>query len=336
MDGVYVSSDGHSDGKRVYTGEQEVFNYAAWSPRNCDTETNCRDLALLLSSPEKGMFVERIRDSSAVTHATIGLGGPPFYYSWSPDGSRMLWQRGGSSLDVYDANQDEIVETLPQAPGLIQAPAWSPIDDRLLVGISGEDQTTDLAIVGQGRVTRLVTGLDGLVSFAWSPDGNSIAYRVATADTYGPVTIIDAVSGEEVLSSSSEGAIAFFWSPDSKHLAYIAFTSPPGSLSTQAQLASADASVFRQVTGIAWSIIDLAEGTSRRYGSFTPTNEMIYLLTYFDQFGQSHRFWSPDSRHILYSEITSEGPVISLIDTSNVDSVPFFVTDGVIGVWSFD
>lgn len=337
MRGVYISNDGLVTGDLAYEGRQEIFNYAAWSPSNCQIDQECRDLTLLLSSRERGMFVERIRDGFIEGNATIGLGGPPFYYSWSPDGSRMLWQRGNRTLDIYDTTTDSIIETLEQAPGVIQAPAWSPVDDRLLVGIQGTNATTDLVIIGQGQVRRLVEGIDGLVSFGWSPDGNKVAYRVADQQNYGHLVILDAVTGTELARSPTSSVIAFFWSPDSQRIAFVTFVSPPGALTDAAPaIGGAGASIFQPVTGIAWSVLDITREATRRYGSFIPTPEMIYLLTYFDQFAQSHRVWSPDSRHLIYSEESSEGPVISLLDTTEVDSVPFFMAEGVIGIWSFN
>jgi TolB protein len=338
--GAYVAEQGSDTGSLVYTGENELFNYAYWSPQNCGSGENCRDLAMLISSETEGMFVELLRDNGEeLTSDTVGLGGPPFYYSWSPDGSRMLWQRGNSTFDVYDAATDAVIDTLPQTPGAILAPAWSPVDDRLLFGAQGDEVgLTDLVIVGQGdEVQKLASGLEGLVSFSWSPDGNFVAYRVATRESFGPVFIVDAVTGETVARSPVNGVFAFFWAPDSQHIAYITLATSSGSFSASAQSGSHLASLARQQepNGLAWSILDIESENVNRYGAFIPTEQMIYILSYFDQFAQSHRIWSPDSRHLLYSEMTAEGPVINLLDATQADSVPFSVAQGFIGVWSF-
>lgn len=338
--GAYVAEPGSAAGSLVYTGENELFNYAYWSPQNCGTGENCRDLAMLISSESEGMFVELLRDNGeGATSDTVGLGGPPFYYSWSPDGSRMLWQRGNRTFDVYDATTDAVIDTLSQIPGTILAPAWSPIDDRLLFGARGDEAgLTDLVIVGQGdEVQKLASGLQGLVSFSWSPDGNFVAYRVATRESFGPVFVVDAVTGETVARSPVNGVFAFFWSPDSQHIAYITLATSAGSFSASTQSGIHLASIAQQQepNGLAWSVLDIESKGVNRYGAFIPTEQMIYILTYFDQFAQSHRIWSPDSRHLLYSEMTREGPVINLLDATQADSVPFSVAQGFIGVWSF-
>lgn len=338
--GAYVAEQGSDTGNLVYTGENELFNYAYWSPQNCQSSENCRDLAMLISSQSEGMFVELLRDNgSEATSDTVGLGGPPFYYSWSPDGSRMLWQRGNRTFDVYDASADAVIDTLPQVPGVILAPAWSPVDDRLLFGVRGERAgLTDLVIVGNGsEVQKLASGLEGLVSFSWSPDGNYVAYRVASRESFGPLFVLDAVTGETIARSPVNGVFAFFWAPNSRHIAYITLATPSGSFSANAQEGGhlASPAQQREPNGLAWSILDIKNSDVNRYGAFIPTEQMIYILSYFDQFAQSHRIWSPDSHHLIYSEMTAEGPVINLLDATQADSVPFSVAQGYVGIWSF-
>jgi TolB protein len=331
--GVYVSADGHAAGDLAYSGP-EFFNYAYWSPGNCHAAPNCRDLAVLLSSRTKGMFVELIRDGlEAKVNLTAGMGGPPFYYSWSPDGGRMLWQRNSQRFDIYDANADRVIETLAQRPGAVLAPAWSPVDDRLLFGVRGENNTTDLVIAGDGSVLVLAEGLTGLVAYSWSLDGNLVAYREQTAQGYGPLLIVDAITAEHVARSPVNGVLSFFWSPDSQQIAYLTLASSPGSFSASSSHVLAQPQ--QPLIGIAWTILDVHHETTRQFGAFLPTEETIYLMQYFDQFAQSHRIWSPDGRHLLYSELTPAGPVINLLDTSQVGSVPFSIAEGVIGVWSF-
>lgn len=335
--GAYVAGRGSDTGSLVYTGENELFNYAYWSPQNCGNGENCRDLAMLVSSQSDGMFIELLRDNGVEpTSDTVGLGGPPFYYSWSPDGSRMLWQRGNRTFDVYDAATDAVIDTLPQLPGEILAPAWSPVDDRLLFGARGDEiGSTDLVIVGQGdEVKKLASDLEGLVSFSWSPDGNYVAYRVATRESFGPLFVVDAVTGETIARSPINGIFAFFWAPDSQHIAYITLASSSGSFSAMSTHLAAPAPQ-QEPNGLAWSILDIESESVNRYGPFIPTEQMIYVFSYFDQFAQSHRIWSPDSRHLLYSEMTAEGPVINLLDATQADSVPFSVAQGFVGVWSF-
>ena len=332
---AYISPDGSADGELVFSGP-EVFNYAYWSPGNCSVSENCRDLSVLLSSPARGMFVELIRDGlPEASSLTAGLGGPPFYYSWSPDGERMLWQRNNQRFDIYDANMDRVTDTLAEMPGAILAPAWSPVDDRLLLGSVNDSNGTDLVIAGNEETQVLVSDIQGLVSFSWSPDGNLVAYRERTANGFNALVVVDAVTGESIARSPSTGVISFFWSPNSQQIAYLTLAAPPGSFEAVAPGGHLLAQSQQQPAGIAWSILSVETGDVKQYGSFFPTRETVYLLQYFDQFAQSHRVWSSDSRHLLYSEITSEGPAVNLLDTTQAGSVPFTIAEGTIGIWSF-
>ena len=329
---VYVSSDGSTIGDLLYEGDGTRFNYAYWSPQDCNEGERCRDLAVLLSGVD-GLGVQLVRDSEeGSTNQLIGRGGP-FYYSWSPDGNRMLWQRNNQRMDIFDVSSNDIIDTLSQQPGIFPAPAWSPIDDRLLFGVLAEgSQTTDLVIVANGETTTLVSNLEGIVYFEWSPDGNKIAYT----NNRGALTVLDAIAGETIVQSTVSGVLSFFWSPDSEHVAYVTLATPPGSINAKTPTEQ-ERVFYQEATGIAWSVLDVEGGETRRYGSFIPTEEMLYLLFYFDQFSQSHRLWSPDSRYLLYSETTPDNRAsINILDTTQSNVVPFSVALGYIGVWSFN
>jgi TolB protein len=334
---AFISEDGTAAGEEVYMTDERSFTYAYWSPQNCTEGESCRDLAVLMST-QAGFVVERLRDSSEESSSeTIGTAPGQFYFSWSPDGSRMLWQRSGQTLDVYSTVDNEVVETLTQLPGRFSAPMWSPVDDRLLFGARSEDgAATDIVIVSpDGSAQPLVSGLAGQVAFAWSPDGNAVAYT----EDQGTLFVVDAVSGEQISRSASTGVLGFFWSPDSSRIAYVTLASEPGSITamdSKNDLAKLAAQA-QEFPPLSWSVLDVETRTVWRSGSFTPTRDLIYLLSFFDQFAQSHRIWSPDSRHIVYSEMTADNrPVISILDTTQELPVPLSVADGLIGIWSFE
>jgi TolB protein len=203
------------------------------------------------------------------------------------------------------------------------------VDDRLLLGVRN-DASTDLVVASDGDLTTLLESQPSPLWFSWSPDGTQVAFT----DREGPVIVLDAATGEEVSRSPVRGALAFFWSPDSQHVAYVTLSAPAGSFDAKAITAKRQGQ--QPPSGLAWSILDVADGANRRYGAFVPTRDLVYLLTYFDQFALSHHVWSPDSTHLVYSEITPDDrAVISVLDTTQAVSVPVPLADGVIGVWSF-
>jgi TolB protein len=325
---AYVASE--NDGDLIYTGEGNVFNYASWAPENCDSESECRVLSILMNSAGGGLFVENIRDQvEGNPNTTIGRGGP-FYYSWSPDGQQMIWQRNNNRLDIYEVGTDDATTQLDQQPGVFQAPHWSPVDDRLLFGkLNLDTRTTDLVVVSGDDETALATDLDGILYFAWSPDGEKVAY----VDGGGPLTVVDAQTGELISETLVGGVASFFWSPDSSKLAYITLATPADSSTAQANMLI---SYQQQSSQIAWSVLDVQTGDINRYGGFTPTRDMVYMFTYFDQFSRSHQIWSPDSRYIVYSEVLDDTPTINILDTRLDSTVPVFISEGTLGIWSFN
>jgi TolB protein len=249
----------------------------------------------------------------------------------------MLWQRDNNRVDIYDADSNAVVNSLPVTPGMFLSPGWSPVDDRLLFGaLNADGSSTDLVISANTQTTTLAGKLHGPVSFAWSPDGNDVAY----VDQHGPLMEVDALTGKTVARSTSTGVLAHFWSPDSHRIAYITLTMltppPDGSFSAYAPTGGVLAAIQQGQAGLAWTVLDVSTGATRSYTPFLPTRDMIYLLSYFDQFAQSHRVWSPDSNHLLYSEIRpGDKQVITLLDVSQPDTVPLSIAEGSIGVWSF-
>ncbi|MCB9451814.1 MAG: PD40 domain-containing protein [Anaerolineaceae bacterium] len=333
---IFVSRDGISGGDLAYTATNEAVNYAYWSPRDCDEGVGCRDLAVLMSSrTEAGLFIRLVRDTLEEDTTSVTDAGQPFYYSWSPDGTRMLWQRNQRRLDIYDAQRGVVVDTLTSSPGVFQSPGWSPVDDRWLVGVLAEnDLSTNLVVATIDDQRVLVSDLVGPIAFSWSPDGNYIAYN----DHDGPLAVLDAVTGQIVGRSDVSGVFAFFWSPDSKHIAFLTLASTPNVLNTELVSGSFQASPagVQQAAELAWSVLDIESGAVRRYGFFFPTRQMLYFVTFFDQFSQSHRVWSPDSRFIVYSEVQGNTSLLNVIDVSQENVVPVSVAEGVFGVWSFN
>jgi TolB protein len=338
---VYVSPEGSTEGDLSYEGENEVFTYASWSPANCKTGENCRYLAVLISRLNAPGFKLELLETEVddAESRTIGTGAP-YYSSWSPDGTEMIWQRNNRQLNRYDIERDNIF-TLDQAPGFFSAPMWSPVDDRILIGeLTRDGLTTDLVIIEGTKSTALVEDVEGIVAFNWSPDGQAVAYRTIQRNGYQEVVVIDATSGAEITRSAMANVVAFFWSPDSEKIAYVSIVRDDGSSSASLPNIRVEA-IFAQQDPLdirlGWSVMNVAAGDERDYSVFIPTDEMLYLLTYFDQFAQSHQLWSPDSAALVYTELKAETlqPTISILDISGQNPVPFSLADGVFAVWSY-
>ncbi len=322
---VYVTAPDETEGKLIYEAADEAITYAAWSPADCGDD--CRDLAVLLSQTGLPFKVELIRQRAEPTSTSSGTGAP-FYFSWSPDGSRMMRHLNNRVIDVYDVGAARS-ETLADSPALFAAPQWSPVDNRWVYGVAGDvPSSTSLILVEEdGAETVLAADQSGFLSFNWSPDGRYVGYRAAVINGYSAVTIIDAQTGDTVGTSLDENVIAFFWAPDSQKLVYLI----PG-VSTGQRIGLAQPSRLE----LSWVLYEVASGTSTVLANFEPTAEMIYQILYFDQFAISHQVWSPDSTHLVYAATAPDDtPRITILDTTRLNPVPLPAAEGVFGVWSY-
>ncbi len=336
---VFVSDDGIEEGELIVAEQGSVFTYAYWSPADCDGDEGCRDLALLSGQPNFFGVDLYQHTEEDVTAQHVGIGSP-FYYSWSPDGTRMVLQRNNRRYEIYEVAADSR-DRLDVFPGGVQAPAWSPVDDRLLLGTLTTEGfrgrlTTDLIILDGDERLELLTQSEGLISYNWSPNGQYVAYRVITDAGPASVNVVDVTTGDLMATSSVDRVIAFFWSPDSEKLAIVAPDWTRGSFNASAGFRVSNPQLIQQQSQFIWSILDITNGVSQPYTAFQPTGEMIYLLNFFDQFAQSHQLWSPDSNFLVYAEINEDGEaVISVLDIAQPDALPLTIADGVIGIWSY-
>jgi Tol biopolymer transport system component len=316
----------------AFTSTEDTFTYAYWSPGDC-ADSNCRDLALLFTLPEqRGLALRLIRDQGDTFTSSVVGRAVPFYYSFAPDGRRMLWHRYGNRLDIYDIKAQQVCTTLEDVPGRFASPMWSPVDDRLLFGVVNDDPAqTDLVVAEGAQRRTLVKGIEGGLAFAWSPDASKIAYTAAN----GKVTVIDSRSGEIFAAGNYTNTVAFFWSPQGDRIATIRLNRTLPGLSTQYSPNGHTTGASLQQATLSWVVMDAATGQSSTLAEFFPTRDMIYYLNFADQFSRSHRLWSPDGRYVVYATADSEGNNrVMLADTHTPDTTTV-VQRGTFGVWSW-
>lgn len=331
---IYVKEPNVVTPSLAYESTTETLTYAYWAPSNCPLTDNCRDLAVLVGTPG-GMGVLRVRDTAPdYTVDRIGLG-QPFYYSYSPDASQMLWTRFGRQIELYDTATNEVTQQLPDAAGLYQAPMWSPVDNRLLFSVLNDNGDHNLVIADGEDRQIIAENQRGVLWFAWSPDGTQVAYKL----DLGSLTVVDANTGEIVAISSQAPVVAFWWSPDSQKIAYLTLPDDDGSIQASLPSAGRMAAPTRQrgAPSLTWNVLEV-ESTVRWVSerSFTPTRDMFYLIAYFDQFAQSHQVWSPDSRYVAFSEQDERGRFnINLLDATDPAASIITVAEGRVAVWSY-
>jgi TolB protein len=286
---------------------------------------------VLYTTGSGDLAVRRVRSTGSGTEFAVEevAEGAPFYWDWSPDGQSMFWARFSQQLEIYDVASNAVVETLSEQPGLQRAVDWSPVDNRLLSAIQSGRRSSDLVVFDGDTRQVLVEGLNGIVSFEWSPDGRQVAY---TDNDGGQLSIVDARTGGPV-AAVSDDVVAFFWSPDGTRIAYITLRYEEDNISAKR---AAKPAAQDDLPTARWHVYDRMSGTSTPFAAFVPTRDMLYYLQFYDQFSRSHRLWSPDSRYIVYGEQTSDGRQwVSLLDVLTPGSAPDTLMEGSFGVFSW-
>lgn len=319
----------------VGRSDEHFVIYIYWSPLACPDRPTCRRLAYLIEEEDGvGLHVVEM-DAGTVDNRLVDTG-RLFYFSWSANGRQLLWHTGGSQrydpdarIALHTVGQNR-VQRLPQAPGLFHAPAWSPTEDRWL-GVVADDEVDRLQVFPSNglsadsadQVVTLASAPGRRMVFAWSPDGERIAYAVqkrGDAAFYGPVHVFDLDTGQSrPVTNAAFDISAFFWSPDGRRLGYLSRLTLP-------------ASVWMQ-----WRVYDVAGDRDRGFAAFHPSPLMQFMIHSFNQYAQSHRFWSPDSRYLVYAD--RDRALVDrvwLVDTwAEKGTDPRLVDEESIGVWSW-
>lgn len=319
---VFVRDTDGSIG-RAYATEREIFTYAQWAPADCPDAAGCRELAVLYTN-ETGLAVRMVRADGELAVREVSVGGP-HYWDWSPDGSRMFWARFGTNLEYYDTTTDRITP-LPLVPGPGRAVDWSPVDDRVLMMAIGTDRRNQLTLVEDAVASIVVGGFAGPVSFAWSPQGDQVAYLDETDFQLAVV----AVDGDKTPIEIDREVIAFWWSPDGGQIAYLVVAHAADSGQ------SAKGFLPQDQIGLRWVVYDVSTGRRLTYDTFAPTTQMIYYLNFYDQFSRSHALWSPDSRFLVFGQVLADGSeVVSLLDTTDQTQPAKTIRAGSLGIFSW-
>ena len=122
------------------------------------------------------------------------------------------------------------------------------------------------------------------------------------------------------MTDESLHILAFFWSPDGEKLGYLT------------------RQVLPKAEWMQWRVYNLATGRDRGFKSFQPSLQMRFIMVSFNQYAQSHRFWSPDSRYLVYGHRNEEAGAeqVWLVDTLSEENNSIYIDDGTMGFWSWN
>ena len=276
-----------------------------------------RKVGLLRNAETLGDLAMEVIEDGRLTRLDTGA---PFYFSWEPGGSRLIWHIGNDRLELR--SEDGSVTTADDMPGAFQAPQWTESGVFYSVGET-EDQTLVRSSL-DGSDPTAIGQIRGFASFSATRDGSRIAVqgRTEAPDVvsasflqvprvpYNQVAVID-VEAATIQRVTADAAVAFFWNPAGDALAVLSLGSDRGTLS--------------------WSVWHDEELTE--LATFVPSPTFIRdFLPFFDQYAQSMTLWSPEGDRFAFPGLVDgeRGIWIQAID----GSAPVRVADGLFVAWS--
>jgi TolB protein len=177
----------------------------------------CRRIAYARTSPA-GFQIHTVNaDGTGDTPITSGAAGASDP-SWSPDGNRLAFTRGGE-IWAMDANGTNATQLTTGALG--GRPAWSPDGGRIAY-VSFANGRTDLWVMaanGTGQTNLTATATFSEDDPAWSPDGTRLLFTQG-----GDIWVMNATagSGATKLTASPFADADPDWSPDGTKIVYAA------------------------------------------------------------------------------------------------------------------
>jgi hypothetical protein len=314
---LIVSTDA-TGGDLLETPLDVAAFYLAWDP------TSSR-IAYLGNDDELGIGMGMVENEQGAAQTALAAGAP-FYFSWAPEGDRLLTHVGDDRLDELAI--DGTVERIGSDDAMFQAPAWSA-DGRSQVyaeARAGERHAIVVRDTRSGEARSVVT-VDGSVSLVLSPDGSSLAVQSLNEDELDlydrslpsraegvGVRVIDLESGEtdEVTRSP---AVAFSWSPTGDRLAVLE------------PMYRANGPIYFR-----WVIWD---GDDRiATAPFSPGFALLdQYAPFFTQYAQSVTMWSPDGSAFAYPVDRPSEPTSIWIQPVEAAALPFRVGTGSFVAW---
>ena len=335
---LYVASSPGASPRAVAEDPDHFIIYIHWSPAPCPDRPACSQLAYLVQGSD-GVDLHLVTLEGSTSGDRLLGTGRPFYFSWAPGRPEtealMAWHTGpaGSSvthprLALYDLGHDQVLD-LALLPGSFLAPAWSPQGDHWLA-VTTEDGENRLRLFEGDRPAQVLLAAEHDIAFSWSPDGEYVAYatREFSDDPfYGPVYLVDMTTGQpRQLTSDAFRVRGFFWapgpdvgSPHRQRLAYLTWLDLPDGEWGQ------------------WRVIDVPSRQDRGFAAFNLSPLMRFAIHSFGQYAQSHRFWAPDGRYLVYADRDRAGiDTVWLVDTwAKEGREPIFVAEGSLAYWSW-
>ena len=256
--------------------------YSWWNSRG--------DKLAILAQDDDQLQLWTCRLDEVGAHRVIDQG-VPLFFSWMPDGERLLLHVGARDdrgrLVVRRADGQGDGQLFPDPPGSFCTPLI--VGDRAVyvAGRRGESTLTVSDHAGHGAMD--LAPLQGLLAVVPSPVGPAVAVAAAPRGETTPYQGIwvAPVEGGRIEQVSDEDCMAFFWTPDGRRIIY-------------ARL-DLNASCMR------WRCVDVETGKKEDLGPFWPSRDQLFYLHFFEQYAVSHPLVTADSRTLVFASHPDPG-----------------------------
>ena len=329
---VYTSDAEGQTLVETYTSDRHVPIYLMWSPDSSQVTF----ISNIAGGP--GLVLNMV--PAAGGESQVLDVGAPYYWDWLPDSSGVLVHTGGPAstdaearLALLTLTEGVVEDTLALRPAAFKSPALSPDGSKVLLAIEADGESKLVITDRLGNIENEIDTVDGPVAFAWSPDGQRVAYIVGQAGqqlAIGKLMFVELGEQLETAETEQDQVLAFFWAPDSKQVAYLTlaqFTPEPDPEAPE----SATAENMQYYLKL--YVSDTA-GKAKRLFSFVPPDDFWRMLPYFDQYARSATIWSPDSQNLVVpAYISADASAILVVSASGVTE-PRLLQEGAIAFWS--
>ena len=308
----------------IYTNEpgtdaiaQHTPHYLMWSPDGSK-------VAFIAQTLSSGMSL-MVANADGAGEPMRLIDGAPLYFCWSQD-SEYIFAHVRELHYLIRLSEPDPAQVPVVSMGY-QAPSVSAVDGRIAMCGEMSDTVQGIIVATIQSGAEIVGEVEGLAALSWRPGRGQLAVSSGLnrgSGYYDRLALLDADSTAERVLIEEE-MLCFFWSPDGSKIAYI--TPSEGAQGS-----------------VRWAVLHLETDEVRYLADFLPSREQLTMFMFFDQYGQSHRLWSPDSSKILFSgvlgRLEARGPLpdgdTSSIYIADVDGgdEPVEVAQGTIGVWS--
>ncbi|MGB8645690.1 MAG: hypothetical protein WCF84_10660 [Anaerolineae bacterium] len=331
---LYSVEPAGNNRRTLYQSDQSFPIYLYWSP-------DSRYVSFLANKDNTALAL-RAASLDGQTPIQELDSGSPLYWAWAPDAQSMFLHIGGTLADSDSAHLSllpfggkQTAQPLASSPGAFQAPQWSQDGKSVLYAQQDTNNRQTLMIAdAQGQHARSLFTYVGRIAFAWSPDGNRIAYIATPPEagitTLGQVHVIDA-NGQNDRPVGDTHALAMLWSPNGKRLADLSIDMGGNNTSYRFQGLAQTTNALK----LRWEATDMESGQVHPIAALIPTDGFISTLPYFDQYARSTTFWSPDSQQFVYTTVEANGDGSIWVADANGVNAPRKIGDGGIAFWSW-